>query len=85
MVGHDRQWQYNFTAQGGDSFELIYDTKTMHKDGVEVTVQGEGGLGAQEIDVEDDKTGTLKVRVGQTADGKKVSIFVHPAGTSVRK
>lgn len=49
--------------------------------GVDVTVKGDGAAGVQ---ASDDGNGTVKVDVGQEADGKKFSVFVHPKGSSVK-
>lgn len=79
---NDKHGHLYVTGKDGGDFEVRYDVKRMYnkEGGVHVTVRGEGKDGVTTVD---DGTGTVSVRVGQAADGKRFEIIISPKGKKV--
>jgi len=70
------------TGKKDGNFTIRYDTKRMYAGkGVDITVQGDGKAGVQ---ASDDGSGSVNVTVGDGAEGKKFTVFVHPKGSTVK-
>jgi len=70
---HDkREWVARLIGQGGDAFEISVDDKRMYSRGYDVKLDGEA-KDAVEVGTEG---GTIRIRVGDAADGKSFSITV---------
>lgn len=72
---NDKAWHVHLTGAEGGNFNIVYDTKKMHKNGVTFKVQGDGASG---VEIKDDGNGKLNVTVGAAANGKNFEIIVSP-------
>lgn len=82
LSGPEKQWQANITGRASGNLTIVYDTRRMYSgSGVDVTIQGDGKAGVQAAD---NGSGQIEINVGQEADGKKFTIFVHPKGSKVK-
>ena len=79
---NDKHWHLHMIGKRDGHFLIHYDRQRMYakEGGVHATIFGPGKDG---ISVVDDGSGVINVRVGDSADGKKFEIVVHPIGSKV--
>lgn len=71
----ERKWTGIYLAKGADEFNVIYDTKRMYPQGVDFAVEGDA---KDNVKVEQNGEGKIKVTVDEKADGKQFRVVITP-------